>query len=234
MKLEQAIAALAPDTPVNITGTLEDVGGKVQGTFNDALMASVTGNARMNLADGLVKDVNIGKEALGKVSEIPFLSGTLLAAVPESLRSFVEKDHTVLQSVTGTFDIADEQMNTEDLKVDSDFFRLESQGTIGFDTRLDLDSVIYFSQGFSEGLAAQTKEIRVLFNQEGRLAFPVKISGVPPDLSIVPDVSELVKRAAEGTVREKAKDVIEGIVGGEKETEDGEKKRGLLDRFTNP
>lgn len=236
MQLDQIVTALAPDTPVSITGTLQSVGGQIEGTFNDQLPSSVTGNANMNLADGLVKDVNIGKEALGKVSEIPFLSGTLLAAVPENLREFVEKDHTALESVTGTFDIANEQMTTEDLVVESDFFRLDSKGTIGFDQRLDLNSVIYFTKGFSDGLAAQTKELRVLFNEEGRLAFPVKISGVPPDLSVVPDVSDLVKRAATGTVREKAKDVIKGIVGGDKETteEGGEKKRGLLDRLVNP
>lgn len=233
MQLEQVVAALLPDTPVTITGTLKDVGGQVEGTFNDQLMDSLTGNARMNLADGLVKDVNIGKEALGKVSEIPFLQGTLLAAVPESLRNFIEKDHTVLQSVTGNFAIAKQQMTTDDLQVQSDFFTMDSKGTIGFDSRLDLDSVIYFTKSFSDGLAAQTKEIRVLFNNEGRLAFPVKISGVPPDLKVVPDVSDLVKRAAEGTVREKAKDVLKDIVGGKESTDQqsGEEKKGLLDRL---
>ncbi len=224
MKIEQILPALLPDTPSNVTGTVTELGANVSGTLNENLMPSIAGKANMHLSDGLIKDVNIGKEVLGKVTEIPFISGALLSVVPDSLIAFVEKEHTVLESVTGSFDVAQETLTTEDLIIESDFFRLEGKGTIGFDTDLDLDAVIYFAKNFSDGLAGTTKELRYLFNDEGRLAFPVKISGVPPKLMVVPDVGDLVKRAATGAIKEEgvgrikeeANKLLKGVLGGDK------------------
>lgn len=224
MKIEQILPALLPDTPSNVTGTVTELGANVSGTLNENLMPSIAGKANMHLSDGLIKDVNIGKEVLAKVTEIPFISGALLSVVPDSLIAFVEKKHTVLESVSGSFDIAQETLTTQDLIIESDFFRLEGKGTIGFDTDLDLDAVIYFAKNFSDGLAGTTKELRYLFNDEGRLAFPVKISGVPPNLIVVPDVGDLVKRAATGAIKEEgvgrikeeANKLLRGVLGGDK------------------
>ena len=230
MQLGPLIAAILPETPLNITGQLASVDGKLEGTFNEDLMPSITGRIEMALIDGLIKEVNLGQQVLGAVTEIPFLSGTLLQAVPESLRAFLEKDHTVLESVTATFAIAKETLTTEDLQVVSDFFTLEAVGTIGFDTRLDLDCTIYFTPEFSAGMVSTTSALSVLLDENGRLAFPVKVSGIAPELAVFPDVSKLLERAVKGTIREKAGKVLDGLLGGERET-DGEKKGGLLKRL---
>lgn len=253
MKIEQVVPALLPDTPNTISGTISQLGADVKGTLNDNLMASINGTAHMELTDGLIKDVNIGKETLGKVTEIPFVGGALLSVVPESLQEFVNKDRTVLESVKATCTVANEQLATEDLVLESDFFRLEGKGTIGFDTDLDLDAVIYFAKDFSDGMASGVKELKYLFNEEGRLAFPVTIKGVPPKLTILPDVGDLVKRAATGAIKEEgvgtlkkeADKLLKGVLGGEEDddaptdsaTEEAapeeEKKEegGLLRRF---
>ncbi len=224
MLVEQVVPALLPDTPNSITGTISKLGADVTGTLNENLMASIAGTAEMELKDGLIKDVNIGKETLGKVTEIPFVGGALLSVVPESLQEFVNRKHTVLESVSATYAVAEEKLATEDLVIESDFFRLEGKGTIGFDTDLDLDAVIYFAKNFSDGMAGTTKELRYLFNDEGRLAFPVKIKGVPPKLIIVPDVGDLVKRAATGAIKQEgigeikkqADKLLKGVLGGDK------------------
>ena len=230
MQLEPLVVAILPETPMNITGILTSVDGSILGTFNEDLMPSITGNIGMALSDGLIKEVNLGKQVLGAVTEIPFLSGTLLQAVPESLRMFLEKDHTVLDSVTGNFAIAEETLTTEDLQVVSDFFTLEAVGAIGFDTELDLESTIYFTPEFSAGMVNTTSQLSVLLDENGRLAFPVKVTGVPPELTVFPDVSKLLEKAVKGTIREKAGQVLDDLLGGNDET-DGEKKGGLLKRL---
>ena len=230
MQLEPLVVAILPETPMNISGILTSVDGSIAGTFNEDLMPFITGNIGMGLSDGLIKEVNLGKQVLGAVTEIPFLSGTLLQAVPESLRMFLEKDHTVLDSVTGNFAIAEETLTTKDLQVVSDFFTLDAVGTIGFDTELDLECTIYFTPEFSAGMVNTTSELSVLLDENGRLAFPVKVSGVPPELSVFPDVSKLLAKAVKGTIREKVGDVLNDLLGG-KEEKDGEKKGGLLKRL---
>lgn len=215
MKVEQALPALIKDGPTNITGTIKDMGGEVTGTFNDNLMPSITGNARMELVDGLMKDVNLGKEVLGGVTEIPFVQGTLLNAVPEGLRNLVTQPRTALESVTATYTISEEKMHTEDLHIQSDYFELDGKGTIGFDTNLDLDAVIAFNKDFTAGMATMVKELSYISDDQGRLVFPVTIKGIPPDLSVRPDVGDLVKRAATGAVKTEATKQIEKAIGGE-------------------
>ncbi len=230
MQFEPLVVAILPETPMNITGTLTSVDGTVTGTFNEDLMPSIAGNIGMALSDGLIKEVNLGKKVLGAVTEIPFLSGTLLQAVPGPLLTFLEKDHTVLESVTANFAIAEETLTTDDLQVVSDFFTLEAVGTIAFDTELDLESTIYFTPEFSAGMVSATSQLSVLLDENGRLAFPVNISGVPPELAVFPDVSKLLEAAVKGTIREKAGEVLDDLLGGNEET-GGEKKGGLLKRL---
>lgn len=235
MQLGPLIAAILPDTPLNITGTLASVDGSVQGTFDEDLMPSITGNIAMALTDGLIKEVNIGREALGAVTDIPFLAGTLLKAVPESFISFLEADHTVLESVTGSFRVADETLTTDDLKIQSDFFALDATGTIGFDTLLELESNIYFNRNFSSSMVDKVKEIAVLLDPDGRLTFPIKISGIPPDLRIRPDISKLLKKAIQGTVREKAGEVLKDLIGEVDQTSETPLRDRLRQRFNrNP
>jgi hypothetical protein len=215
MKIEQALPALLPDNTSNINGTIKEMSGDITGTFNDKLMPSIKGNAKMHLADGLIKDVNLGKEVLGGVTEIPFVQGTLLNAVPEGMRNLISKPHTALESMTATYAIANEQLNTEDLHIQSDYFTMDAKGTIGFDTKLDLAAMIYFNKDFSGGMATMVKEIGVLFDDQGRLAFPVKIKGIPPNLTVLPDVGDLIKRAATGVVKQEVQKQVEKAVGGE-------------------
>ncbi len=215
VKVEQALPALIKDGPTGITGTVKELGGDVTGTFNDNLMPSIKGTAKMHLADGLMKDINLGKEVLGGVTELPFVQGNLLNAVPEGLRKLVTEPHTALESVTATYVIADEKLATEDLHIQSDYFELNGKGTIGFDTNLDLDAVIAFNKDFTAGMTTVLKEIAYICDDQGRLTFPVTVQGIPPDLKIRPDVGDLMKRAATGVVKTEATKQIEKAIGGE-------------------
>ena len=230
MLLEQLVPAFAPDMPFNITGTLQTVKGNVAGTLDENLMPSLKGTVEMAIVDGLVKDVNLGSEVLGAVNNIPLVSGALISLVPENLQAFLEKQHTVLESVSAQFVMADEQLQTDNLQVVSDFFTLDAKGTIGFDTNLNLDAIIYFNEAFSAGMVSSTKELDVLLDDQGRMAFPVKITGVPPELSVKPDISGILQNAVQKTVEKEATKAITDALGVD-ETDSG--VGGLIEGTVN-
>jgi len=205
IQAEEALAALIPDVEMQLSGTVETVTGDIQGTLDENMMPGLTGSVGLGFKDGTLKGFNLGSTVLGAVGGIPFLADTLLQAVPQELHSMLAGDETVITSLTGTFAIANEVMTTNDFLMQSSFFSLDAQGTIGFDTSLDLDSTIYFSEDFSAGLVEDTPELVYLQNDNGQIAFPVKISGVPPSLTVLPDVAELVKGAVKQGVKEEVK-----------------------------
>ena len=212
LKIEELIPAFAPDMPFAITGTVENANGKINGNLTEDLMPSIKGNAKGKIVEGLIHDLNLGQQVLASVKGLPFLRGALLDSAPSELNRFLDAKDTTLSEVSGSFDIKDEKAYSENIKVVSDFFELNAKGSIGFDTNLDLDSVIYFSPAFSAELADEVKELEVLLDSSGRLAFPVKITGIAPDLSTVPDTSSMLKGAVGNTVRKEMKKKVKDLL----------------------
>jgi hypothetical protein len=92
---------------------------------------------------------------------------------------------------------------------------LDAVGTIGLDTNLNLDSVIHFDKDFSADMVDQVKELRGLLDNQGRMSFPVKITGIPPDITTTPDISGILKDVAKGVVRNEVEDMIKEEIGDE-------------------
>ena len=185
-------------------------------------MATVTGSGGMLLTDGLMEQVNLAKEVLAAIDSIPFVSDSVYQLVPEGLRGQLDQDYTILERVEGTFAIAGQQMTTSDLAVDGGLFHLEAKGSVGFDAVMDLDATIYFNAEFSAALAEPVPQLKTLYDSEGRFAFPLDIKGPPDNLKVFPDVSELLKNAISGTVREKAGELLNNLLDGDDESEDSE------------
>lgn len=225
MLIEQLIPAFAPDMPFAVTGTIKSIKGNVSGTLDDNMMPSLKGESAVLIGDGLIKDVNLGEQVLGSISDLPFLTGVLLDKVPASLMTYLDQPHTMLEEVSGTFSLYDELIHTEDMKVVSDFFMFEAKGTIGLDTNLDLDSTLRFDPDFSTEMIGEVKELSALVDDQGRLSFPVKITGIPPELSTVPDLSGVLG----AVVQNEAEKIIEEQLGEELSNSPvGEKIRGGL------
>ena len=165
--------------------------------------------------------------------------------MPERYHQALNSDKTVLHTVSGDFDLANEVMTTDNLFVESTYFTMESKGTIGLDSKVDLDSTIFFSKEFSDALAVSVKELKYAYDAQGRFAFPLTIKGVPPDLAIRPDVSGLMKGAVKNAVIGEG---LNRLLGNDDDEEDGAEQtsesgepenleetgkkllRGLLDR----
>ena len=234
MLIEELVPAFAPDMPIAITGTVKSASGNLKGTMDENMMASLTGTSRFLIGDGLIKDVNLGQQVLGSVTDLPFLSGALLDIVPAGMQDFLAKDHTVLSEVSGSFELKNEIMHTQDLKVVSDFFSLEAKGTIGLDTNLDLDSVIHFNKEFSATMVGEMKELSAMLDGNGQMSFPVKIKGIPPELDILPDLSgiltDIVKNTVMNEIESQVGDqLLDGILGGDSETSDADDKDSSLE-----
>lgn len=216
--IEQLIPAFAPDMPFAVTGLIREFKGNIGGSLDENMMPSLKGKSNFDLGDGLIKDVNLGKQILGDVSGLPFLSGALVDKVPASVKGFLSRNHTVLEEVSGTFDLHDELMHTDDLTVKSDFFTFLAKGTIGLDSDLKLDSTILFSQEFSSAMVNEVRELKAMMDERGHIKFPVRIEGIAPNLTTKPDLSGVMKNAvsneAEKLITEQLGEEVGGNVGG--------------------
>jgi len=230
MVIEEIMAALAPDVNRQVEGTLQTLTGDLSGTRGPDMLATLQGNGRIVLADGVLKDVNLAKEVLAGISDVPFLSGTLLAHLPENLRAQVEKEYTAIERLTASYSVADQRVHTEDLTVEGNLFVLTGEGSLGFDATINVGTVVRFNPEFSAALAESVEEVSYAFDSEGRLTIPVKVSGSLTGPKVVPDVGGLFKQGVTETIKNEAQGLLDRALGGDDE-EDGEEGGGLLDRF---
>jgi hypothetical protein len=209
MLIEELVPAFAPDMPFAITGTFQTMNGTIRSTLDDDMLSGLVGESNVMFVDGTVMDVNLGKQVLGSITELPFIQGALLAYAPASFAEFVENPDTVLEEVSGSFMLKEETIFSNDMKIVSDFFAVDAKGTIGLDTNLDLDAIVRFNADFSAELADDVEGLFGLLDEDGRLVVPVKITGIPPELVTKPDMSGMLKSVMKQTVQNEAQKLLE-------------------------
>lgn len=230
MSVKELLPVILPDYDMPVEGTLRYFAANLTGEAEEDAIATSHGSAEIHLQDGLLRDVNLAAKVLGAVDGIPFLSGTLLQAVPERLREQLNRNYTLLNGVDATFVVRDETLTTTDLEIDGELFDLAAKGTITFAAELDLDSVVSFNPEFSAALAETVSQIQTLFDADGRLTFPVRITGTTSNLRVFPDIKRLLKDTVKTKIEDLVRDALDDLLGGDADDEGGletEPKKGI-------
>lgn len=221
MRLEQILASRAPASAQKMRGEL---GGTLAlagaGSSWEQIKPTLTGRGNVLLVDGVLHDVNLAETALQGITGVPGLSGLL----PPSLRSRYPEvfgaEDTVFENMDAKLDIGDSQVKLRDFRLAARDYALAGEGRYHLDNRLDLSTVMTFSQQLSDDLVKAADPVAYLRSPEGRVAFPVKLVGPPPDIRTVPDVAYIAKAAS----REAAGRLIDRALGTQKQepTAEGE------------
>ncbi len=224
IKIEQALTALKPPLAQMVSGTLSNIEANINGNLGPALMQSLKGDAKVLAENCLLNGVNIAADVLKVINEIPFLQGSRVPPAPADQQAVLASKNTAIQSLSGDFVIGGAALTTENLKMLSSIFSLDSDGRVGFDSSLNLNATISFSKAFSAGLASRTKEIKKVLDANGQLVVPLTLKGTPPKVLILPNVEKLLQGAGGKLVEEKAEKLLNDVLSGKR----GGKKGGLF------
>ena len=213
LDLGALLPALRPVAPPPFTGRLESFSATLSGT-SSALPASLTGRGQLAVRDGELQGVNIAGDVLKSVAKLPFLTGSLFDSLPEQERAELQRADTKITSLTTNFSLGVGGVTTPNFRLQSSIFSLEADGTIGFDSALNLNATILFSPGFSSLLASRVREVRAVLDREGRLVIPLRLTGTPGRLTVTPNVSRLMESGAGRLVEEQAGKLLDKALGG--------------------
>jgi len=213
LDLGALLPALRPVAPPPFTGRLESFSATLSGT-SSALPTSLTGRGQLAVRDGELKGVNIAGDVLKSVANLPFLTGSLFDSLPEQERAELQRADTKITSLTTNFSLGAGGVTAPNFRLQSSIFSLEADGTIGFDSALNLNATILFSPGFSGLLAGRVREVRAVLDREGRLVIPLRLTGTPERLTVTPNVSRLMQSGAGRIVEEQAGKLLDKALGG--------------------
>jgi uncharacterized protein involved in outer membrane biogenesis len=202
----------AGGSPEPITGRLS---GRLEltGTGADAAAAirSVRGTARVNIADGIVRNLGLVRAIVIATSMrggAATVSGAGAAATAEASTSRDES----FKTLSSTLAIAGSQATTTDLRLEGTNVSLAAGGSIALNGR---DVNLAGRVQLSDELTSQAGTDLVRYTREnGRVTLPVTITGSTEALSVGIDVGEAMKRAIRNRAEEEVqKAIIKGLGG---------------------
>jgi uncharacterized protein involved in outer membrane biogenesis len=186
-----------------VTGRLSgriDLTGR--GTEPEAAVESVEGTARVEIVDGVVRNLGLVRTIVvatsGRADAPP-------AEVPES------RDEA-FSRLAATLTIANGVARTSDLQFESDDLSLTAAGEVRLDgSAIALDGRVQLS----DELSKQAGRDLVRYTQEeGRVTLPVKVRGTLEAPSVQIDVADLTRRAIQNRATDEVKELLKKRLGG--------------------
>ena len=150
-----------------------------QGTGGDEILRTVKGSGDARISGVKIANFNLGDAVMSEVAGIPAVS-KLAAAGGEKAASHQE---TSFDSLDASFTLGDEKITLDHLAMNNMGTSKATgadavfSGVIGLDTSLDLKGQLILSQKHSVEMVRKFKEAKALANSEGRIVFPMIITG---------------------------------------------------------
>lgn len=186
------LLALLPGYPADSVNGHLSLEGRFHGSGTDwpSFVQNLSGRGRMILNKGVLASFNPVRGVLATLDAVEGID-SIDAAGPAFL-SLVRDDRTSFDSVDGRFDIHEGTVRSDGMRLLSDDYSIVGSGSMGPDRKVEMQATLVLSPAFSRDLSGRYRNVRYLFDAEG-ISLPFRLTGHIPDVSIQPDVPQLVR-----------------------------------------
>ncbi|MBI4522432.1 MAG: AsmA family protein [Deltaproteobacteria bacterium] len=205
---------------------LQAEGGKqFQGRLNSDLKVSgrgktweemkptLTGTGVAEVLQGTLLDFNIAESVLGGVTGFPGLTSLVSPQIRKKYPAIFTAKNTEFKELKTQFTLGEGKANVKELTLTAADFAVRGTGWVDFNQRVDLQSVLSFSNRLSADIAGSAKEVRYLFNDKGNLEIPFSLKGTLPGARPKPDMSFIGRQLQRGFLRKGTEELQKRFLG---------------------
>ena len=201
MVLKDLLGTISPGAEKHIEGRLDaDISLAGAGKTWEEIQKVLRGDGRMEVKDGVLKDVNIAEGVLSGVTGIPGLSDMISLRVREKYPELFGAEDTRFDKLSGTVVVAEGRAKTEDLTLSARDYTILGKGTFAFENYLDFIATFSASQQLTDDVVSDATAAKFVTNDQGRLAVPFRVAGALPDIRPKPDSEFIAKALRRGLV----------------------------------
>ncbi|MCI5066166.1 hypothetical protein MRY87_10615 [bacterium] len=226
LPIERALALAMKGEKAPITGTLQQLQFAARGNAKERPAETLTADAKLAVVNGTFTGGNLPALVLRAMKDIPFLNEAVFGSVPEEYQGELNGDTTPIRSLQTEIAIADQVITAQSLSLESSLFSMKSEGTIRFDSTLNLKTTFRFIPALSLSLASKVTELNKLLDEKQQLVIPLQITGKANAPIILPNMKEIMKLGAGKVIEEKATELLNKALGSS--TKKGESSKGDL------
>jgi uncharacterized protein involved in outer membrane biogenesis len=217
MVLAELLAMQAPSAAGLIGGRLETVLTLAgAGSAWPALRRTLRGQGRVDVRDGVLKDVNLAEGVLGGVTGVP---GLVMLVPPDVRRKYPDlfgTGDTRFEQLGADVHIADGRVATQNLVVAARDYSVTGHGWVDFDQRVDFTATLAASKRLTSDIVSRTREAKYVTDPQGRLAVPFRLAGRLPKVRPAPDLEFVSKAVARAAVGRGVDALVDQLGGGKK------------------
>ncbi len=192
-KDQLVVSAVEPS--VKIEGILQgNFEAKGQGFTAESLRQFLSGGGSLEVKNGRLKDINILKLVLSKISMLPGLAEKMEETLPQQYKDKLTQKDTILNKAALTTNLQNSTMVIQPVEIEADGFLFSANGTVDLDQSYSLDGSFFIARDLSASMASVVPELQYLFDDQQRIFIPLKISGKSSQFKIFLDMEYLGKR----------------------------------------
>jgi uncharacterized protein involved in outer membrane biogenesis len=180
------------------------------GSTWETIRAALSGNGKIRVHDGAIKDVNIAEDLLVALTGVPGLSELLSPKFRREYPSLFSTGDTSFKDLSGTLQIADGRISSKDLALSAADYFVRGRGSVGLDKTIDVTAAFQASDKLTKDLVAEVSAVKYLEAGSGRIEIPFRLTGELPSVRPQPDMSfvtSALQRALVGTLTDKLLDL---------------------------
>jgi AsmA protein len=186
--LGRLLAARAPDLAAHVDGRLDATGSLTgAGKGPDAVRRSLDGTVRLDVRDGVLRDVDLVDEVLRGTTGVDQITGIVPAALRQKRPELFGAADTHFEELHASARIADGQAHTDDLVMRTASYRMTGRGSVGLDGTLDMTAVLQAGPALTADVLATARDARWLANDQGLLEIPLHLGGRLTRIRLQPD-----------------------------------------------
>ncbi len=207
MDVRSLLESQSPGSEKRLEGRLDaDITLTGAGNRWESIKPQLRGNGRLDVKDGVLKDVNLADQVLQSVTGVAGLSNVISPRVRAKHRELFETGDTKFDKMGGSVVIADGVARTDDLTITASDYAMLGKGTYSLDNQLDFNATFVASRELSDDVVVDVRETKYLTNAQGKIEIPFRLTGALPRVKAKPDgefIASALSRAVVGKGLEK-------------------------------
>lgn len=196
------------DAPVKVEGL---VFGNIKAKGKAADLNSITGEGNFEVKEAKLKDLNVLKTVLDKISFLPNVSSRIETKISERYKQKLKSKDTEIKKITAPCLISAGSAVLDPIMVEADEFIFTGKCKAGFDQKYALDGSVKIPMELSAAMGEGIDELKYLYDENSNISLPVHVTGKGPDVPVVA-VTQTALDMGKNAMRNEGKRQLERVL----------------------
>ena len=164
-------------------------------------------------AKAKLKNINLLRMVLDKISVIPGLSDKIEAGLSDRFKQKLSETDTVLSDIKLPFTLENGKIAVKEAVLGADEFSLQGSADASFDGAYSLEGTFLITQELSNAMVGAVPELQYILNSDKEIYIPLKVSGKAGELKLKVDAQYMAKKILANQAKQQLFKAIEKAIG---------------------